>query len=140
MTSKRIYTVATVNGFTHDEVIGYIAMEFGETSTKDLTEQQQQKLINYLDKDNNTMADKILATGFFGKAPRAGSPVFVKGGVSVKVEEAIKFLNEHKNDAGYVNIDFLENKNDANKWNAFLNDWKPEKKTGTESQKEDTAF
>ena len=74
------------------------------------------------------MADKVLAIGFFGKAPRANAPAFVKGSVSVKVQDAIKFLQENENEAGYVNIDLLENKTDPSKWNAFLNDWKPEKK------------
>jgi hypothetical protein len=71
------------------------------------------------------MADKVLAKGFFGKSPRSGSPSFVKGSISVKVEDAIVFLKENANDKGYVNIDLLENKNDSSKWNAFLNDWKP---------------
>ena len=74
------------------------------------------------------MADKVLAIGFFGKAPRAGAPAFVKGSVSVKVQDAIAFLQQNENEAGYVNIDLLENKTDPSKWNAFLNDWKPEKK------------
>ena len=76
------------------------------------------------------MADKILAKGFFGKAPRTGSPSFVKGSVSVKVEDGIAFLKENANDKGYVNIDFLENKKDSSKWNAFLNDWKPKPENG----------
>ena len=74
------------------------------------------------------MADKVLAIGFFGKAPRANAPAFVKGSVSVKVQDAIAFLQQNENEAGYVNIDLLENKTDPSKWNAFLNDWKPEKK------------
>jgi len=83
------------------------------------------------------MADKVLAKGFFGKAPRSSAPSFVKGSVSVKVDEAIAFLKENVNDKGYVNIDFLENKNDSNKWNAFLNDWKPESQ---QAQKEPDVF
>lgn len=57
MTSKAIYTVATINGHKHDDVIGYIACEFGKTSTRDLTEEEKQSLIKHLDKDKQ-MAEK----------------------------------------------------------------------------------
>jgi hypothetical protein len=139
--TKRLYTLATVNGFSHSDVKEYISFEFNKCSTKDLTKEEYNQLINYLDKDTQTMADKVLALGFFGKAPRRGSPSFVKGGISIKVDDAVQFLHEHANEKGYVNIDLLENKNDPSKWNAFLNDWKPEKKSEpTQTAPEEPAF
>lgn len=73
------------------------------------------------------MADKTLAKGFYFDRPREGAPDFVKGRMSVKVEDAIAFLNEHKNEAGYVNYDLLQSK-DGTKLYFTLNDWKPEEK------------
>ena len=122
---KHIYTLATLNGITHKEVKEYIWKEWGLGSTKDLDEQQYKSLITYLDREVKPMAEeKVLAKGFFGKGARDGAPSFVKGGMSVKVDDAIVFLQANKNADGWVNIDFLENKNDASKWNAFLNTWK----------------
>jgi len=47
----------------------------------------------------------IFADGFYLQKPRAGVPDFVKGSLSIKVSQAIPFLEKHKNDKGYVNID-----------------------------------
>lgn len=43
------------------------------------------------------------------KRPREGAPDFVKGGISVKVEEFIKFLKAHDN-KGWVNLDLKKSK------------------------------
>lgn len=130
--TKRIYTVATVNGFSHKDVKDYIWKEWGLGTTKDLDEQQYKSLITYLDKDAEKMADeRVLAKGFYGKAARDGAPSFVKGGLSVKVDDAIAFLTANKNADGWVSIDFLENKNDHSKWNAFLNTWKKSETAST---------
>ena len=45
------------------------------------------------------MADKTLAKGLYAKQGKFGLKI------SVKVEDFIDFLREHKNDKGYVNID-----------------------------------
>lgn len=74
------------------------------------------------------MADKVLAMGFFGRAPRANAPAFVKGSVSINVKTAIQFLNENANEKGYVNLDLLENKTDPAKWNVFLDTFAPKAK------------
>ena len=42
-----------------------------------------------------------LATGFFFDKPRENAPEFVKGKLSIKVEDAIKLLQGHKNEKGY---------------------------------------
>lgn len=66
--------------------------------------------------------ETILAKGFFFERPSEKAPEFVKGKVSIKVEEAIEFLKEHKNEAGYVNLDLLTSK--ENKPYFKLNNWK----------------
>lgn len=47
----------------------------------------------------------IFADGFFFDRPRDGAPEFVKGRMSIKVAEAVPFLQANVNEAGYVNLD-----------------------------------
>ena len=52
------------------------------------------------------MADKIFPKGvYFSK--KEGAPDFVIGSLSIKVPEAIPFLQQYQNNAGFVNIDIL---------------------------------
>lgn len=53
------------------------------------------------------MADKIFTDGLIFKRPRAGAPDFVKANISIKVEEFVAFLQKHKKQDGWVNIDVL---------------------------------
>lgn len=77
----------------------------------------------------------IFADGLFFELPPANSPSFVKGKLSINVPEFIKFLNNHQNVGGYVNIDLKESK--AQKGYAVLNTWKPtDKQYKTEKPKE----
>lgn len=55
------------------------------------------------------MAEKIFAKGIYF-SQRVGAPVYVKGSLSIKVSEAISFLEQHVNGSGYVNIDVKESK------------------------------
>lgn len=64
--------------------------------------------------------------GFIFRRPAQGSPDFVKGKMSIKVDEAVAFLQKHSND-GWVNADLLASK-DNSKLYFKLNTWKPEKK------------
>lgn len=73
------------------------------------------------------MADKQFAKGFIFKRPREGSPDFVKGAMSIKVEEAIVFLRETAK-GDWVNLDLLQSK-DGTKLYFTVNDWKPEAPT-----------
>lgn len=66
-----------------------------------------------------------LAKGIYFDKPREGAPDFVKGRISIKVEDAIEMLNEYKNDKGYVNLDLLQSK-DKKKLYLTVNTWKPE--------------
>ena len=82
------------------------------------------------------MSEKVFAKGLYAKAKNEKAPAFVKGSLSIKVEDFITFLNQHKNDSGYVNLDLLENKTDPSKWNATINDYKPD----ATKNKEDYPF
>ena len=82
------------------------------------------------------MSEKVFAKGLYAKAKNEKAPAFVKCRLSIKVEDFITFLNEHKNEQGYVNLDLLENKTDPTKWNATINDFKPD----STKNKEDYPF
>ena len=82
------------------------------------------------------MSETIFADGIFFDKPREGAPDFVKGRVSIKVEEAVKFLQAHKNEKGYVNLDLLKAK-EGGKLYFKLNTFKPEKKEETPDEEID---
>ncbi len=73
------------------------------------------------------MAEKIFADGFRFEKPREGSPEFVKGRISIKVPEAITFLERHQSNAGWVNIDLK--KSAGGKLYLELNTWTPKNST-----------
>ena len=68
--------------------------------------------------------EKKFVDGLFFNKPRENAPSFIKGSVSFKVENFIKYLQENVNEKGYVNIDLKESR--EGKYYADLNDWKPE--------------
>lgn len=77
---------------------------------------------------------KIFPRGIYYQKPRENAPEFVRGSLNFKVDEAIQFLNEHKNAQGYVNIDMLLSKEKT--LYLALNEWKkPES-----MKKESTGF
>jgi len=67
---------------------------------------------------------KVFAEGIGFKRPREGAPDFVKGSFWVKATEFTAFLEKHKNNDGFVNLDFLKSKDGKTLYLA-LNDWKP---------------
>ena len=77
------------------------------------------------------MAEKKFAKGFYGKTKRQGAPAFVLGSVSIKVDDAIQWLQENKNDKGYVNLDINEGRDE--KLSIFLNDFKPKAQSSSET-------
>jgi hypothetical protein len=83
------------------------------------------------------MADKIFVNGMMFKLPRDNAPEFVKGSVSVKVDEFIEFAKEHQNN-GWVNVDLLIGK--SGKPYCALNTWKPEKQENTTTAPADLPF
>ncbi len=70
---------------------------------------------------------KIFADGFRFELPspelKQKAP-WIKGKLSVKVAEAIKFLQEHESNAGWVNID-MKLSEKTGKIYLELNQWKP---------------
>ena len=77
------------------------------------------------------MTDKqepIFPKGLIFKKPRDGAPEFVKGSISIKVQELITWLNTFQEE--WINLDLKESK--AGKYYAQLNTFKPkETTTGT---------
>lgn len=64
--TKRIYTLASANGFTHADVKKYIWDTWGLGSTKDLDKEQYNQLIIHLDKEAQKMADEKKKDVFLG--------------------------------------------------------------------------
>ena len=67
--------------------------------------------------------ETVFADGIYFKRPREGAPDFVKGAMSFKVDEAVAFLQKHKDEKGWVNVDLKNSK--GGKLYLQLNDWKP---------------
>lgn len=66
--------------------------------------------------------EKVFASGLIFKKKNEKAPDFVKGSLSVKVDEFIEFLKKNESN-GWVNIDLKESK--GGKYYAELNTWKP---------------
>lgn len=69
------------------------------------------------------MAEKIFTNGIRFEKPREGSPDFVKGRLSFKVDEAVAFLEKYKNEKGWLNCDLKKSK--EGKLYLELNQFKP---------------
>lgn len=77
------------------------------------------------------MEDKKFAQHIYFDRPREGAPSFVKGRMSIRRDDAIKYLQSlEASEKGYVYFDLLTSK-DNSKLYFTLNDWKPEKKEET---------
>lgn len=72
----------------------------------------------------STENETVFLQGFIFKRPHENAPAFVKGSMSIKVDEAIAFLQQHNNN-GWVNADLLASK-DNSKLYFKLNTYKPE--------------
>lgn len=66
--------------------------------------------------------EKIYANGLFPETRQTSFGEITK--LSVKVEEFVEFLNKHKSDKGWVNIDVLTAKDGEKKY-AVLNTFQP---------------
>lgn len=60
--------------------------------------------------------------GFIFKKPREGTPTFVKGSLSIKVDEAIEWLKANAH-SEWINLDLKQSK--EGKLYLQLNEWKP---------------
>ena len=72
--------------------------------------------------------ETVFLDGFIFKRPREGAPDFVKGEMSIKVDEAVAFLQKNSKN-GWINADLLSSK-DNTKLYFKLNTW--EKPADTE--------
>ena len=70
--------------------------------------------------------ETIFVDGLIFTRPHEKSPDFVKGGIAIKVDELIAFLQKHKKADGWVNADLLKSK--QGKLYFKLNTWEPSKK------------
>lgn len=85
------------------------------------------------------MADKQFPEGFFFKDKHQNAPDFVVGSVSIKVDEAVAYLQKNKNNGGYVNLTLKTGK--SGKRYFELDTWEPKKKEAEQKTEtvEDTA-
>lgn len=78
------------------------------------------------------MSGKVFVKGLWIEAPHEKAPDFVLHDISIKCADLYDFMQSHKNDKGYVNIQVLRSR--EGKPYAVLNDWKPE------SQKDSSEY
>jgi hypothetical protein len=81
-------------------------------------------------KGGNKMNQKMeFPEGIFAKAPADNAPDFVKGKLTMKLDEAVGWLKS-KQDSGetWVTLDIKEGQ--SGKWYASVNDWKPKQPSG----------
>lgn len=74
--------------------------------------------------EETTKKETIFAKGFYFDKARDGAPAFVKGRLSIKVEDAIEFLKANRKVSGYVNCDLLKKK-DGSGYYFTLDQWEP---------------
>jgi hypothetical protein len=72
------------------------------------------------------MADKIFAEGMHFDPPADAAPTWVKGKISIRVRDFIPFLEQHKNERGFVTIDIKESK--GGNYYCELNQWRKDQR------------
>jgi len=70
------------------------------------------------------MADTVFAQGMFIQERKPTTPQFVLGKFSFKADEFINTLNQHRNQAGYVNVTMMQSK--GGKAYLAIDTWQPE--------------
>ena len=84
------------------------------------------------------MADKVFPDGIFIKEPHTNAPDFVLGKIQIKVLDAVRWLEEKKDDRGWVTLDMKKGKN--GKYYAELDTWKPDPSKRTDEAETPKAF
>lgn len=69
------------------------------------------------------MSDVVFPDGIMYSKPNENTPDFVKGRISIRISDAIPFLQANANN-GWVNLDLLLSKKGS--MYLKLNDWKPQ--------------
>jgi len=77
--------------------------------------------------------EKQFAQGLFFKLPHPKAPTFVKGGIAIKVDEFIEFLQANKK-GEWINIDVKESK--GGKLYCTLNTYEKGENTKSQFQKD----
>ena len=72
------------------------------------------------------MSDIVFADGFYFKEPHKNAPEFVKGSLSIKLEDAIPFLTKYRVEGEWLNLSIKESK--AGKIYIAVDDWKADNK------------
>lgn len=72
---------------------------------------------------DQTNQTKIFANGIYFKEKSENAPDWVVGGLSMKAEDAIQFINEHKNDEGWIKMNIKRSQ--GGKTYVELDTWKP---------------
>jgi len=67
----------------------------------------------------------IFADGINFSKPTEGTPEWIKGKISVRVENFYAWAKQHVNQNGFVNLDLKKSKEKGTLY-LQLNDWKPE--------------
>jgi hypothetical protein len=70
------------------------------------------------------MAEKEFPKGIRFDLPKAGAPEFIRGRISINVEEFVPYVQSKVNERGWVNFDIKKGK-ESGKLYLDLNDWKP---------------
>ena len=84
------------------------------------------------------MEEKVFANGIIFKLPNEKAPDFIKGTISFKIEEAIKFLQQH-NKNGWCNVSLKISK--GGKPYAELDTWEPkQREEGDYNPKTDPSY
>lgn len=83
--------------------------------------------------------EKVFAKGFWFERPHTNASSFVKGRMSVKVSEAVEWLEANKSERGYVNLQLLLAK-DGEKLYFALDEWEPKPKDSQENKFGETAI
>lgn len=84
-----------------------------------------------------TKKEKVFAAGAIFKRKNENAPDFVKGHISIKVDEFTAFIAKHNN-KGWVNLDLKESQ--GKKLYLELNEWKPKDKTTEDINPNDIPF
>jgi hypothetical protein len=69
--------------------------------------------------------EKVFASGLVFKLPSEKAPEYVKGKISIKVDEFVSWLQSHVNNNGWVDIDVKESH--GGKIYCELNTYKPQR-------------
>lgn len=82
--------------------------------------------------------EKVFADGMIFKKKHDNAPDFIKGHISIKVDDFVKQLQEQKDERGWVNLDMKVSK--GGKLYFEVNTWKPEKQDNEPTEDVSTPF